>query len=767
MLLITSLVLCLSMLVMPMATAQTGCQEEPNTTIVLLDNSGTMKKLSRTYRNDIFDFLSRVAPGQRLLFAPIGPQAGLKQMLDSNKTIDENAIQASFSFTAGTTPLAESFSAYDATTAMSCASHIIIVSDMEPDHQITGKRWHFSREDIEDLKHYQTILRGWLQNNRRVTVLLHKWHEIPRPSSYSSDDLDHYPETLDETIRTIRAQQPQQINRYGFREPKSAGSVKQVAAARQRLTAMGLAWLKRDYRQQFILYAIPSHVNGQLNEEGFRRKMCAVLKEPLGKHWLDLCGTPDGLQPIQARVDFMSRGLIQGLEIEGFINSLPTQAFGKGGARSINWQVDTRGSEVSDEIQFHVKVKRESGKAYEEPTFSISGKDINSEPVVVVAEQSSPTVWQNRQEMQNWLADELDSKITDFLQTYHVLKRKRKTFIITSKDQTLDGSYFRLEIDFGKGWEDYQKQRISRDRLTMSVPRNFQEARLTMELGTDHWVNVGGFRVEDVVSSRDIHLTFDPQTTYKNIMYVNLCLDEPQLQDNLDPDDACRQNPPSFPVTVEFWQTDFLQNRHLIKSEMLVPFIRRDAHQYSIELLPQTVEVRVIPPKDKEWLVYTVETQIEHDKVLTIRLQRDRLATNWDATCYQFDDLRGDPDYLTRLHLEGSSHYFYRMFEYTAQRLKQSNPSEIQEIEKIWRTLNHALFEAQQAFNIRLAMNGIGLSEDRPMSMDILRLLFASFVGETPTLDPSKELAYQNYLVKLMVIFDSKAFVHRLQISEQ
>ena len=159
--------------------------------VVLLDNSLSIHDLSKTYKEDMMDFL-RASGETRVYFAPIGEtQYDPNSLPDSSSDTSglKKRINNVFTFMDTKTKITESFNRIKDIASKSEVDRIVIVSDMAPDDQVQGNRWDFDIKDLKDLKECIRILEDWASKKKLVIYLL-GWSR--KPVFYTEKELQAF-----------------------------------------------------------------------------------------------------------------------------------------------------------------------------------------------------------------------------------------------------------------------------------------------------------------------------------------------------------------------------------------------------------------------------------------------------------------------------------------------------------------------------------------------------------------------------------------------
>lgn len=469
-------------------------------TWVFVDNSQSVEEMSKTYAQDLWDMLTLGKP-KRILFSAIAPTDQHPWLLDSSDAAgfpDKQRVGATFDFKAKTTPIAASLKRAAERPEFGSVDHLVLISDMDPDHHASGALFHFDEADILDLDETLKTMDDWLGGGkagiqgRTMDVILHGWQSAPTPTRYSTEELNRFPDTMQAEIAALR--KAQRGHKVGpdtyFQEPASQGGRDKVAERRRELVAKGLAWLAVKHQGRLHLSAINTKAaDGGLNIEGFKNSLCGVLKADLQD--LEICGggavaAGADVSNISSRIDVSSL-MMRAYLSPRITQNWPTEVYADGMPRTlppplVNIGID---QEHGDPIlHFRLDGSRAGPQPFNYPVLSATGLTPDR-GVVALGERHPDRAMGSKEEMIDWAVGEAREMIEAFVkENYPLQTRLKKIWISDANGQPVpDGLHFLVMYDTGASGPKSRsgESNIAATRggvVQLRVPARFKSAHL-------------------------------------------------------------------------------------------------------------------------------------------------------------------------------------------------------------------------------------------------------------------------------------------------
>lgn len=409
------LVSCLIVAVLQASAAGAG------EVLVFLDNSASIKQLTRTYRDDILSVLG--ASPDRVFFAPIGDNASQGVLVDSYAPPAERTslVDKTFRFSDVFTKIDGSLRAVEQSTSFVNIDRILVVSDMEPDSDNVGP-WSFNNQDLVDLEGFLGRLGRWASaEQKKVTLVLHGWQAVP---VVSPADIEDFPKEIRWRINQV----PMSGNNLVDRD----------------LVVRGLLRLKRDY-PGIEMRVIPLTIDGDPNEEELRDVLCNYLaiKDP------EVCWTYEAERTdFKMRVDFDRRMLLS-THLQETLRQSGGVKISIGPPRTIQMaKVESNLAQDHDPgVDFHFRVRAGTGgKPFYNPTLTVSLKKADGSVEELGNALTPPQSLTSEEEMVAWANGEIGNSLRSLITDHYPPVTKLKRFEVTGPDGQPLASGYRLQV---------------------------------------------------------------------------------------------------------------------------------------------------------------------------------------------------------------------------------------------------------------------------------------------------------------------------------
>ena len=696
---------------------------------VLVDNSGSMRRLARTYHRDLQDFIELGEP-DLLIYSTIAAPGGLWR-IRSNDADPGKAVLQSFTFKGATTPIAESLARAEGDDDFARVDHVVIVTDMDPDHQAAGKRFDLSREDVADLDQTLRQLDAWLAKGIEIDLILHGWNRAPSISTYSRAELDALPKDL--------AQAVTQSKRISKGRP---------------LVDRGLAWLSDKHGGKLRLAVIePRNPDGSLNEEGFRERLCGTLRPHLAAH-ADLCDdVPVGGQIVSlgTRIDISNQMMRTSL-IPRVRSRWPDNVYAGGMPRQLEEPIVNIGASTAHDpsVVLHFKVLPgfKGTEPFHYPELRATGR-LKDKTIITLTTPPPNQVLGDREQMLDWAVESATAIIEAFVREHYPLEQRLKKIWITlpNGEPVPDGLHFQAIYDTGT--QKLGESMVASTRggaLQIRLPVGFNDCALFLTKPNGDLVDSAfSVSVDDVRRRRGIERTLN--SDFESDYSIYYCAADPAGPANCG---AELDNPVDLRLFLEVGDGEL---REWPVAEGKLPGaavrLRRDGPLVTLEgLFPGEYQiesrVRERPPRHLARLDLKIDPANKGDDIVPI--SPDRLADSWDAGLFGYRETGGN--YLlsvdSRTHLRASAWYLLRLLEQSSDVLGQSggpDQAELDHLVGLWRAIRSEIWgDDSRAGAAELyarwlapAMTPLGLTNanGEPISgaMSLVQAMFNRFIG--------------------------------------
>jgi hypothetical protein len=741
-----------------------GAENAERDTWVFVDNSRSVKKLSSTYAWDMWNLLSRGEPKGNLYFSAIAPAAKQPwQLSSSDATLLSNdaKVQQVFDFNGQTTPIADSLARAETDPAFADIGRIVVISDMDPDHQFQNRPFNLQNRDLRDLKSTLETMDRWLGEGRKLDLVLHGWARIPNPKDYDSTALQGYPAKLQRQI-------------------DQGGSV----ANGKPLVSEGLAWLGWKAGQdananRLRMRAIKTRLaGGKLNEEGFQLQLCDLLQQTLGNYLdLDVCGgasIADVLPadtPIGARFD-VQRGMMTPRMQHILTDNWPDQLAAAGVPRAIappEIQIggsDNRPDSSLQQLQFMLQGTDAGPRPFNYPRLTARGWS-RSEGWKALRTSPPDRPFDNQEEMLHWAAAEAQKVMASFIEAYHPPATKLKKFWLTDTagDPLPDGLHFKVIFD-ADGAQQSGNSTVASTRggvVQLRIPVQFKDAQLLMvkpEAPYEALATAFAVTPEQVQSRQGIRgkVQGDNFTNKQSLFVCTATADDPETCDG--------EVPANDTLELQLYLktgNDELASYLSATSADSDGRIRREGPNLIIErLVPGNyvadVRVRENPPR---WLTSTNVSLNPVDSPDAILIMSpDRLANGVEPTYFKTVDDGRRLHPRSREYLRGSAYYLERLLQFTSEQL--ANDGDERELIALWNAIRTEVYgegnsagrtERYQKW-LTPAMEPLGLTRNgkpNPRAMRLQHAMLNRFIGcHDQQLDRSASADFKRAYVRMI-----------------
>jgi hypothetical protein len=698
---------------------------------VLVDNSGSMGRLARTYHLDLRDFIELGEPDLLIYSTIASVPPGGRWRIRSDDADAGKAVIQTFTFSGSTTPIAESLARAAGDDAFARVDHVVIVTDMDPDHQAVGKRFDLSREDVDDLDRTLRRLDAWLADGIEIDLILQGWERTPSVSRYSRAKLDALPKDL--------AQAVAQGKRIYNGQP---------------LVDRALAWLSDKHGGKLRLAVIePRNPDGSLNEEGFRERLCGALRPHLAAH-ANLCDGAAGgggrIISLGTRIDISNQMMRTSL-IPRVRSRWPDNVYAGGMPRRlldpvVNIGVGT-GHDPNVVLHFKVLPGFKGTEPFHYPELRATGR-LKDGTIITLTAPPPNQVLGDREQMLDWAVETATAMIEDFVREYYPLEQRLKKIWITlpNGEPVPDGLHFQAIYDTGASKPGESMVASTRGgALQIRLPISFKDCALFLTKPdgdlVDSAFSVG---VDDVRKRRGIERTLNAD--FESDYSIYYCVADPADPTNCG---AELDNPVDLRLFLEAGDGEL---REWPVGEGNLPGaavrLRRDGPLVTLKgLFPGEYQVesrvRERPPRHLARLDLKIDPANKRDDIEPI--SPDRLADGWDAGLFDYRETGGN--YIlsvdSRTHLRASAWYLLRLLEHSSDVLGQSGGPDKAELDRLvglWRAIrseiwgddNHAGATELYGRWLAPAMAPLGLTgtDGEPVSgaMSLVQAMFNRFI---------------------------------------
>jgi hypothetical protein len=696
---------------------------------VLVDNSASMRRLARTYHLDLRDFIELGEPDLLIYSTIAEAPPGGRRRIRSDDADAGKAVLETFNFKGLTTPIAASLARAETEADFARIDHVVIVTDMDPDHQAAGNRFDLSREDIADLGETLERLDGWLADGIEIDLILQGWERAPSVGRYARAELDALPGDL------------------------AAAQGKRLANGRP-LVDRGLAWLSDKHGGKLRLSVIePQNPDGSLNEEGFRERLCGALRPHLAAH-ADLCDDAASgggqITALRTRID-ISNQMMRSALIARVQSRWPDDVYAGGMPRRLEPPIVNIGVGSGHDgnvlLHFQVLPGFKGTEPFHYPELKATGQLPDGSTRTLSAPPPGQVLG-DREQMLDWVVETATAMIEDFVREHYPLEQRLKKIWITlpNGEPVPDGLHFQAIYDTGA--PKLGESQIASTRggaLQIRLPVSFKECALFLAKPDGDLVDSAfAVAVEEVRRRRGIERTL--KADFESDYSIYYCVADPA-----DPANCAAEL--DKPVDLRlFLQAGDGELREwpvaegkgtgaavrLSRDGPLVTLKGLFPGEYRVES-----RVRARVPRHLAQLDLTIDAARKGDEIVPIGT--DRLADGWVPELFNYRQTGGN-DLLSvesRTHLRASAWYLLRLLEHSSKVLGQPGAPDKAEMERLlglWRAIRLEIWgDDNRAGQAELygrwlapAMMPLGLidADDEPVSgaMSLIQAMFNRFI---------------------------------------
>jgi len=669
----------------------------PETVLVLLDNSGSIRHLSRTYQDDILAAME--AAPDHLYFVPLGDvQEGPLQVVDGSLDPGQRSrrVKAVFRFSDLFTKVDHTLRRVEESSVFEEAHAVILVSDLAPDHDNAGS-WRFNEADLKDLDLSLRRLERWTES-KPLTLVLHGWVNLPVA-------------VPDDTLTAFRSELAAAIQR-------AAATGLNYSGNGRALVGRGVALLARERGDRVRLLAISPLVEGLPNEEELGEVFCATLRITDQ----DYCSVGKDKTPIDVRVDVDPALLLREQQIAMIQKSCSGQVY-IGTPREVRVSVarsaSTDGRDPSSDLHFRV-LRSATGDPKHFPRVRATVKTLQGE-VVELDEVTSTDRQVDTDQVATWAADSVASQIRAAAAEYYPPVRKLKKIFLRDPQGKAVGEGYRVRVTTyqSQGEPDRSKARVTNEdgAVRIPLPTAYERAEVQLLVGD-------GSIVVETLEPRAVRARQDLQIAVPDGLFRE-----------------CRFERAGQGVQAEM--SIFLEGG---ERDYLVRKLGWDGRPISVSLLPGTYRCEVTPV-DARNVLASASTSLGPTFVIssqastldmTVSLLPDPLAepSDWERQVGAFLAegrlLPGAADLV-----RNSANVVAALLRYSSNRLDGGGSPE--DLRPMWGEVRRVAFDPQRQTQMQRrlarAMAGVGLDPAEPSAFLFLRAAFNIMVdGRDPWL---------------------------------
>jgi len=666
------------------------------TTLVFLDNSGSIDYLQEVYLHDI-ETIMEVAGPNPIYFAPIGnySSSGIscEQILSSNlsRSGRRAAIQNQFRFNNWYTKIYDSLSRLESCNAFKEADKILIISDMESDFQRTAGRWYFDRQDLDDVQNTQTLLQHWIEQGKEINLVLHGWNKVPKRDG----DFIRYQDSFGTLWQTQF-------------EQASDGKLVKQRRENKKLVALGLLELREQHPQAVHLFEMPLEMNGYRNEEAFLYVLCGTL--PITRQEAaQVCVTRTKTK-FNIAIDVAPQLVLSSRHRKHLYN----QSQG-GEIRDSQFIGPRRYFEIQSlrkglskhhptSAEFHFKILRSrGGQPYWYPRMETFVKDLAGKwlPLkVITANKRQPS----RQQAARWAADNINQILNAFVKgLYPVLEPSKKIFLFNQDGSKLVGNYeFSAYYRFSDGKNEEEAKwtdTVENGVIQLPLPKEVHSAKLYLKgpRFQDGRYEMGDLPVNLINSPQSIKFMIPDDRKVNVPIQLQFADVQPQA------------------TAIEFFHKGTTMHKTSVAQ------LTYKGSQSQLSLLPGRYYWEVIPVEE-EILGTVGDKRVELPRPtkpvqkLKIELKKDPLTeqSQWNSEMASLLNPDPEANVLTEKGgdlIEGSAHFFRALFHYTSSQLDNMT-----ELKQLWR-------------EVRTHINKLSLDRHRLLKRSMLGIYLGDGTG--------------------------------------
>lgn len=703
--------------------------------LVFLDNSGTLKPVSTSYRMDIKNIMD--VRGQHVyFFAPVGiADKNARRLVDSrlDKAVRDAHVDEIFNFRDIHTKIDPSFKLIENTEAFRIADKIIIISDMESDYQISEKRWYFDQNDLMDVRGYLRRMKSWVEkHNKKILIVLHGWEKsldryLRDHSQLKSNDetFDTFDQEMDLALQTAKL--------YGMVRESWRNQI---------LTAKGLYRFKTFHPKAVEIHNMAAG-KGIQSIEAFIHRLCGCLPHDDPEGYVCVREFRD---TFQIRIDFDRRLGLNAYHKEKFLKDMENIVLFAGPKRTVYLKdrvafMAFREKTAHDSsVDYHFQISAGSGTPYYYPVISASVRQgtgqIEEKPAFSDERKKTSLL-----DMLNWVESELtENLLKNYIATDFPPGTKSMHLFLTMSDQQVPvPAGYRIYAETRQpGAPDPLMSHIHQilDRevhegknygaMTLAIPNINQDAAIFLKLPGD--------RESDAITGLPIsRVTRQDMKTRRNI-FINIA------SEKMRPYEMTFQND-NGPLSWRVYLKE-LGEKYLIDEKQ----ISDPTKPYQVNLLPGLYQIEMIPEKEiKAEIIPNLKVMPDTGASAQERIMRDSVSFEPDplkdpsAWAGFFQNGYGDePTFEEVVMAQRSAYFLNALLGYTSDQLANNtpDPTRLDVIKRQWENIYKIYFSsAKDESNKRLlrrAMKEINLSNTTdaqdPDSFALLKYMFQMFI---------------------------------------
>lgn len=674
--------------------------------LVFMDNSASIKHLHDIYLREIETIMGLTGSNQ-VHFAVIGTSYTRNcKLLGSGIPTSERrvAIQNTFNFQDQNTLIYNSLKSVESCEAFKETDNILIISDMEPDHQVSAGSFVFDRQDLDDANNTHNLLKGWVAQGKQLHIVLHDWENVPERDNR---DFEPFISTDESLISLWRAQ----------KKKARQGKLVREYSTNRKLVALSLLELKEYEPSAVHLFSMPLKKNNKPNHEGFRQVLCGFL--PISPS--EAAGVCDVeiLKEFSVAIEISRplalsryfdqlRGLIKEIQLIGPLRHFKIVSLKKGRWRKCDARLDHN---IKADFYFRM-CEGDSSPSYREPRLRTFAKDANGQwlPDDTFKVKKTDAALPNKERATRWLASSINAKHREIVSKYYKVPAPLKTIYLVSQDQNPVLGNYQLFVQYrfegGQNDEETKRRLANKGIVKLPIPREgigYAKLCLNTEEGCYY---LGDLDVDDIDSPSDI--TFTIQARQK------------------------------VPVTLKWGQfqktgVEIFHKGGALGDEKVSVYKEtfHSAMPAKISLLPGRYYWEAIPVNDKEKVLgslgdLTVLSPKQGDeKKIWLELKNDPLAerSQWDSVMGGLLDSSGELTEEGQTFINGSAYFFVALLHYTSSKL-DSSPDELR---KLWQKVEWHI-EDLSTDKPRLLRRSLSMIKLGDKNENLLNIMFDMFI---------------------------------------